>query len=370
MGLIIYIFIMLTTLYLMIMYTETLFFLMFIAEFLLLIVCFVMALVLRFKIRVGIVTDNTVVSSKEPVPLVLEVENKSIIPTSAIKIRCRYFNTLGQSHPSKRFVKEQWVQVYVNSKTTAKIKLHLESDYCGILNICLNRCKVSDFLHVFSFGKKLNLVCETTIFPKLTDINFEISPGVRDFVGESDLFSKERSGDDPSEVFDVRPYRMGDRLQQVHWKLTARMDETFVKEFSRPIGYPVVIFWDLSKEHLGDKMLVKALAYAIEKTISISKGLIEAECRHYIAWCDEHLTIHRQSIEHIQDIYDVMHPMMTLKVHESIANPRSFYGQKFGFESFYTMLCVNLGSQLLKDGEVYEDTKQEWDSLSGKNFIL
>ena len=65
-----------------------------------------------------------------------------------------------------------------------------------------------------------------------------------------------------------------------------------------------------------------------------------------------------------------MHQMMTLKVHDSIVDPRLFYGQKFGNDSFYTMLCVNLGSQILKDGEVYEDTKQEWDSLSGKNFIL
>ena len=309
-------------------------------------------------------------SSKEPIPLTLEVENKSIFPTSALKIRCRCFNTLGQSHKSKGLVNEQWIQVYVNSKTTAKIKLHLESDYCGILNIALNRYKVSDFLHLFTFGRKMDLSCETTIFPKLVDLKFEISPQVRDFVGESDLFSKDRSGDDPSEVFDVRPYRMGDRLQQVHWKLSARMEETFVKEFSRPIGYPVVVFLDLSKNHLEDKMNVKALAHAIETGISISKGLMEAECRHYIAWCDEHLTIHRHSVEHIQHIYDVMHEMMTLKVHDAIANPRAFYGQKFGYDSFYTMLCVNLESQILKDGEVYEDTKQEWDSLSGKNFIL
>lgn len=370
MGLLIYVLVMLTTLYLMIMYTETLFFLMFIAEFLLLIVCFVMANVLKRNIHVRIITDNSVVSSQEAIPFILEVENKSIFPTSTLKIRCRYFNTLGQSHKEKNSIIEQWIQVYVNSKTTAKIKLHLESDFCGIINICLNRYKVSDFLHLFSFGKKLDLVCETTIFPKLADVNFEISPPVRNFIGESDVFSKECSGDDPSEVFDVRPYRIGDRLQQVHWKLSARMDETFVKEFSRPIGYPVVIFLDLSKKHLTDEMIVKAVAHAIEIGISISKGLIESECRHYIAWCDEHLTIHRQSIEHFQDIYDALHKIMNLKIHDSIDDPRLFYGQKFGYDSFYTLLSVNLKLQILKDGEVYEDTKQEWNSLSGKNFIL
>ena len=39
-------------------------------------------------------------------------------------------------------------------------------------------------------------------------------------------------GYDPSELFDVREFQNGDRLQSVHWKLSARTDELMVKELS------------------------------------------------------------------------------------------------------------------------------------------
>ena len=55
-------------------------------------------------------------------------------------------------------------------------------------------------------------------------------------MGENDSYSREKEGDDPSEVFDIRPMRPGDRMQQVHWKLTARTGEMMVKVFSRSLG--------------------------------------------------------------------------------------------------------------------------------------
>ena len=37
---------------------------------------------------------------------------------------------------------------------------------------------------------------------------------------ESDSYSTIKGGDDPSEVFAIREYREGDRLQRIHWKLS------------------------------------------------------------------------------------------------------------------------------------------------------
>ena len=55
--------------------------------------------------------------------------------------------------------------------------------------------------------------------------------------GES--YEKDRKGEDASEIYDVREYRAGDRMQKVHWKLSAREDTIYIKEFSYPLPYPL-----------------------------------------------------------------------------------------------------------------------------------
>lgn len=43
-----------------------------------------------------------------------------------------------------------------------------------------------------------------------------------------------RAGQDIADgVYDLRPYRVGDPLKQIHWKLTAKVDELTVRE---PLG--------------------------------------------------------------------------------------------------------------------------------------
>ena len=58
---------------------------------------------------------------------------------------------------------------------------------------------------------------------------------------DSDTSSKTKSGEDVSEVFGLREYRPGDRWQKVHWKMTARQEHIWVKEYSLPIGASVVL---------------------------------------------------------------------------------------------------------------------------------
>ena len=47
---------------------------------------------------------------------------------------------------------------------------------------------------------------------------------------DSPEFSKVKSGDDPSEIFDLHPYREGDAVNLIHWKLTEKMDKALACE--------------------------------------------------------------------------------------------------------------------------------------------
>ena len=66
---------------------------------------------------------------------------------------------------------------------------------------------------------------------------------------ETDDYSKTSKGDDPSEIFDIHEYHDGDKINRIHWKLTAKQDKTMVKDYSLPISNSIVLMADLQSEY-------------------------------------------------------------------------------------------------------------------------
>ena len=54
-------------------------------------------------------------------------------------------------------------------------------------------------------------------------------------------------GDDVSQISQIRNYIPGDKLQNIHWKLSAKNEELQVKEFSKPYSDEVTLLVDLSQ---------------------------------------------------------------------------------------------------------------------------
>ena len=62
----------------------------------------------------------------------------------------------------------------------------------------------------------------------------------RNFFGEAEIYDDFHPGDDPSEIFGVREFRAGDKMQSIHWKLSAKSDDLLVRENSQPKACPLV----------------------------------------------------------------------------------------------------------------------------------
>ena len=77
---------------------------------------------------------------------------------------------------------------------------------------------------------------------------------------ESFRYSGSRPGDDPGETFDIREYREGDSIRQIHWKLTGKMDRLIIREKSFPVD---------------DTVLILAEAFLPEKDPSTAQTLAE-----------------------------------------------------------------------------------------------
>ena len=104
------------------------------------------------------------------------------------------------------------------------------SDFLYSVNLCGNyefelvRIKLYDFSRLFYVTKRVKKYANVEVMPQIDEIPVRITDRVRNFFGDSDIYDDLRPGYDPSELFDVREFQNGDRLQSVHWKLSARTD--------------------------------------------------------------------------------------------------------------------------------------------------
>ena len=142
---------------------------------------------------------------------------------------------------------------------------------------------------------------EILIFPKTYPIVTEVTVQTSNFSLEGERFSEEVSGDDPSELFALRDYQPGDRMARIHWKLSARKGEWYVKEFGRPVGTAVLLLLEpVWKE--GGQSAAEISRY-LQTAVSLVRSLLNVECSHVVSWIMENGELERARIFTEEDVY-------------------------------------------------------------------
>lgn len=107
---------------------------------------------------------------------------------------------------------------------------------CGIVNMTVTRICMTDFFGLIDFKKEINATQSLTIFPLPT--KFHQPPKI----SEEENASKKTSS---QEFSHVREYIPGDRLNRIHWKLTARQNNLMVKEYLPLADTQPILFIEL-----------------------------------------------------------------------------------------------------------------------------
>ncbi len=114
------------------------------------------------------------------------------------------------------------------ARETFPVELPLVFHHIGCYQIRLQSLCVYDYLHLFRFQKKLSDSLEIRIYPADADSPaFEASSYGEGF---DEYEETQQKGNTSSNVTDIREYQPGDRLQKIHWKLSAKIDNLMVKE--------------------------------------------------------------------------------------------------------------------------------------------
>ena len=128
----------------------------------------------------------------------------------------------------------------LGGKEKQVIEFEAGSNWCGCIRFCFSDWKCQDFFRIFSLKRKADTCAYTVVMPERQ--KGELSLFTREgFDMESFRYSGSRPGDDPGETYDIREYRSGDSIRQIHWKLSGKLDDIMIREKSFPVDDTVLI---------------------------------------------------------------------------------------------------------------------------------
>jgi uncharacterized protein (DUF58 family) len=133
------------------------------------------------------------------------------------------------------------VWLFDGKKKRLSLGKKLPVSHCGGVKLRKIRIRVCDYLGLFSIpvGKKqerLVLVRPVPVKPK------EV-PDLSRFVAS---VTRPKAGGGYSENHDLRLYRPGDSLRQIHWKLSAKSGKLMVREPLEPVSNAALLTMSLS----------------------------------------------------------------------------------------------------------------------------
>lgn len=238
------------------------------------IVMFISTLIAKKSIDVEFAVKNRTALKKEKFPVQIKVTNRSIFPIGKAEAYIDYSNLFsGETNTFNLLMP-------IQSRNTQNISFQISSRYCGIIRINCTYINIYDPLRIFRFKVGKNIHTEVVVMPEGYEISGHICS--TDKVNEeSNTFSEYKAGDDPSEIFDLRGYNQGDKLNRIHWKLSSKRDEFIVKDYSLPVDIPCMLFLNLK---VNSKYKLPLFDTLIETFVSISQFMLENERIHSIVY--------------------------------------------------------------------------------------
>ena len=293
------------------------------------IIALVLPIILNIIIRIiksNIILDiediNTVKNRNEEIEVGILIRNKSIFPAINGELKLCYYNKFSGKKES------EYINFPIKSRGDEKIVFNIKSKYCGRLIIELVSLKIYDYLSISSVNKKLSKSKEITVLPEIYNLNFlnKVSD-INSLEGEN--FSKDKAGDDPSEVFNVREYVEGDKIQRIHWKLSSKTDNVMVKEYSLPVSSDSIIIIELLENNIN------VIQGIIETALSLSHTLLIYNHAHYICWYNKVNDIFNKiSINSEEEILEVACELLGVKPYEEDILSLKHYNIEKGNEKY------------------------------------
>lgn len=283
--------------------------------------------------------------AKKRMQMVIIVKNKSALWN--IKYRLYIGARNGQAGKKTKYKLEGIAEPRAEKKAYCE----MESQYCGLMIVSAEYLEIYDFMGILS--RKINLSQQRTvgIMPEFSLQPIEITRRTREFPTDADEHSLERAGQDPSAIYQVREYRAGDSIHDIHWKLTAKEEELMIKERALPLGCAVLVWVDFQVS----KNPAKALDVLVTQTASLAISLVAEKCIHIVAWFEEkNQRVVKYKIDSEEAVYECIWYLLGMEPYKDAQMRQVYYEEAFRGQGFSSVVRVQGNGRITVNKEEQE----------------
>lgn len=319
----------------------------------------------KFTIRGKIEVPVSLAESGKDILVKVVLTNKGHVPMARLKAKV----AVEDSGTGK--VKTYWMRFSAVPGQGGSFARTISFGGTGNYCLRLKKLRVYDFTGLLFGTVRVKSEAKVQVLPALYDMPVRLSHGVKNFYGEAEVYDEHLPGHDNNELFDVREYQKGDRLQNIHWKLTAKQDDLMVKEHALPKACPVVLLLDYhEKKRRRDPR--KMISY-LEAAASLSFSIMDAGCPHYVVWYDEReQDIVRIRVDEEESLFYFLGLLMQISWKRSGEALLLRYKEKYKGEPFVWAISLNEKLVLKKGEEVLAElsSKDIEKSLAQTELLL
>lgn len=147
----------------------------------------------------------------------------------------------------------------------------------GVYELRLKNVSLYDMLGIYGIKLSVASSLRVTIIPTAFPMNVQREPREVSAALVKNALTCKTEEDD---FFQSRLYRPGDPLHSIHWKLSEKYDELYVRESGQSVKtYPAVLL-----DFRFDKQTRSFFDTFLSVAASVLQSLIRNGCEHYVEW--------------------------------------------------------------------------------------
>ncbi|MBE5895658.1 MAG: DUF58 domain-containing protein [Lachnospiraceae bacterium] len=200
------------------------------------------------KIRLQFHTATNSVEQGYPILFTIAINNPSFFPLLNCNLSFSYENLFYPKNTA------EILSIPANSRKETKFTLSFDTAYAGMVQIEFDTLFVTDYLHLYTFRIPLKKSFRIPVLVPSVPYTAPILFSKVENEGEEDSVTS-HLGLPSGEIKEIREYHPGDKLQNIHWKMSAKTDDLLVKEFDRQAEHFPVIIPELYKNKIQDTLL-------------------------------------------------------------------------------------------------------------------
>ncbi len=193
------------------------------------------------KLSIDVTVPEGEISMPSDLSITIRLNNRSPFPLLNCELRFNLRNLFFPMPPVQELV------LPAEAMSVHEFKLPYTLGGAGMFDFTISEAYITDYLHFYSFKLPYTFHREIPVLPE----KFSLPPvSLTKALIESDESETSPEGELTRDLLQLREYRPGDRIKDIHWKMTAKTGDISVKEYERSKDLYYLILPELDINYL------------------------------------------------------------------------------------------------------------------------